>query len=305
MQQEKNKAFNIFVLVVGILLFMAIFMIEGPLALAPSYNGVFGQILVLISTLIVVTNGKRGFIVSIILNGLSMLSALMAILRTHRPGALPGVITPLCTILTMALIFVYIDRSRKMHAELNENYEQMIEQNRVMKEKDDALTYLAYYDRMTTLPNKQRFMDMLGERMAQRAPFTIVHGDVDDFKRINDAYGHKAGDDVIRTYAERLEKYCGSRYTVARTGGDEFGILLDGNVTEADILNIIGQVSQLFSDPVMVSGEPVSVTLSFGVAAHPRDGADPETLLDCADAAVYSAKVGGKNRTCFFSQPTA
>ncbi|MBQ8928128.1 MAG: GGDEF domain-containing protein [Oscillospiraceae bacterium] len=305
MNQEKNKGFNIFILVVGIILYLAVFLIQGPLSLAPSFNGVFGQILVLISTVIVVTNGKRGFIAALILNGLTTLSALMSTLRSQNMGALPGIITPIATILTVTIIFVYIDRSRKMHAELNESYEQMIEQNRVMKEKDDALTYLAYYDRMTTLPNKQRFLDDLGDRVAQRAPFTVITADVDDFKRINDAYGHKAGDDVIRTYAERIDKYSGSRYTVARTGGDEFGIILDGTPTEADILNIIEQLRALFGEPVMVNGEPVSVNMCYGVAAHPRDGADPELLLDCADAAIYSAKLGGKNRTCFYSQPTA
>lgn len=303
--KKENKVLNIVLLIVFINVFLMLFGAQRMLTMRGlgEFNGVVAQFEVLVSTALVLTNRKRGFITAIILNAFNALFILVTqVLIKKELGPMPAVIVSLVTIILMVLIYSFMVREQKTHEELTESYNQLIENNRIMQEKDDALTYLAYYDRATGLPNRAYFIDKIADYMEASAPFVLIYMDADNFKEINDNFGHQVGDELIKIYAERLEKYCGERITCALIEGDQFAILLDGRYTEADVLNRIEQLRMLFAEPANAGGNSFSITMSYGICSYPNDARTPDVLMNVADTALYNAKIAGKNRPVIFSQ---
>lgn len=265
-------------------------------------NGIFSQLQVLAAIVMVLFDRKRGFIVAVVLEAFVALNLLRTVLFNHNYTPLPGFFTALVSLLIITIIYISLKRNQKLHDEVTENYEQLIEKNRTIEEKDRSLTKLAYYDRMTGLPNRAFFADKLKEYIDRTVPFAVIYMDADNFKQINDNFGHQTGDELIKIYSDRFEKYCGDKYTAAKVGGDEFGMILEGRFSEADIMNIIEQLRSLFAEPATVNGTQFSITMSYGICGFPNDGSSAEALITAADTALYNAKVGGKNRPCIFSQ---
>lgn len=307
--KEKNKGRNIAIMVICILVYLFVYMLMGPLRRTPQlaflsdYMGVLSAFLVLITTTLVTTNGKRGYIASAILCSLSISSAASSVLRSHTVTGLPGVFTPIVNMVAMTVILTFLTTNRKQTQELSEQYEQIMDSNRLMQEKDEALKTLAYKDEMTDMYNAVYFNEQMEILLNQNMPFKIIYMDLDNFKNVNDTFGPEVGDSVLKSYASRISKYCGENYLCARTGGDDFGILLTGEPTQADVLNLVEQIRRIFAEPLTVQGANISLTASYGVAGSPNDGKTTDILLDNAIMAVYNAKASGKDRPCFFSQP--
>ena len=314
---EKKKTGNIVATIIGIIVYVLVFIVIGRITrmvssgefsteqirLVNSFNGVFSQIQVLSIVVMVVMDRKRGFIVGMILQGVGLLNVLIVqLLIAHNVMSLPGAVTGIVSIIIYVIIYTSMEKNRKLHDEVTAKYQELIEKNRTIEEKDQTLTYLAYYDRMTGLPNRAFFTDKLQEYMDAGKKLAIIYMDADNFKQINDNFGHQTGDELIKVYAERFERYCADKYTCAKVGGDEFGMILEGSYTEADILNIVEQLRALFGEPVNMAGGQFSITMSYGICGFPNDGSTPEALIVAADTALYNAKLGGKNRPCFFSQ---
>ncbi len=302
-EKEKNKTVHIVVLVICAVFYLIIFLAMGPLKVdaLSAYMGVLSSLLVVLNTIMVMTNRKRGFIVACILSFMSIMSAATSVLRSHSPTGLPGIFTPMINIVTMSIILTYLNISAKQSHELSQQYEKVMDANRVMHEKDEAIRAIAYTDALTGMYNMRYFREKIDEAIGLQMPFSIIYVDIDNFKGINDTFGPKTGDAALKIYAERVTAYCGRRYLCARINGDEFGILMSGEQTEADVLNIIEQLRTLFGKQITAQMTTLAVTASFGVVSHPRDGGDAETLLDNAVMAVYNAKANGKDRPCFFS----
>lgn len=169
-----------------------------------------------------------------------------------------------------------------------------------LKNHARELDRAANYDDLTGLPNRQ----LLEERLRSACNHAERHGrrlsvcclDLDGFKVVNNRLGQDAGDQVLRTLAERLTHTLRSGDTVARVGGDEFILLLqsdDSNAVYHRILSVIGE-------PIAVGGEQVTLTASLGATRYPEDQADAEGLIRHADQAMYSAKEKGRNQFHFF-----
>jgi diguanylate cyclase (GGDEF)-like protein len=124
--------------------------------------------------------------------------------------------------------------------------------------------------------------------------FDVAFVDVDDFKNVNDQFGHAGGDELLIAVARRLVNEVRPRDVVARVGGDEFAILLR-DVGDANALNVVAQRLLLaLSTPYNIAGQTISVTASIGIA-RATDSRDAEHLLAAADVAMYGAKRNGKN----------
>jgi len=300
--KEKNKALHIAILVIGIIAYLVLFMFMGPWKnkLPDAYMGVLSEIQVIIATILVTTNRKRGFITACALAVLSLVSAGMAVLR-GVPTAITGVLIAIIIIATMGIIYGYLSTSENQREEITKQYEQIMDSNRIIQEQNDSLKAITYTDQLTGLPNRRYFQEQMEDAIKLQMPFTIIYIDMDNFKVINDQLGPKTGDAALIAYSERVSGYCGRKHKFARVAGDEFAILLAGEQTEADVLNIIEQLRRMFMEPVSALDAQVAVTASYGIAACPRDGKDSETLLDCAIMATYNAKANGKDRPCFFS----
>jgi diguanylate cyclase (GGDEF)-like protein len=176
---------------------------------------------------------------------------------------------------------------------------------RELSDKNRALSYQALHDALTGLPNRALVLDR-AERMLARASRDprIVAGalfvDVDDFKHVNDSFGHAAGDLLLQVVGERLTSTVRAQDTVGRLGGDEFVVLVESSVDDAAFDVLAGRMTEALRKPVALEDGrgACSVTASIGVATGRFDSADE--LLRDADLALYSAKASGKDRYALF-----
>jgi diguanylate cyclase len=164
----------------------------------------------------------------------------------------------------------------------------------------NELSRLALFDGLTGVPNRQLLRDRVDQAIFRasriKTGFSIVFVDLDRFKSINDAYGHLAGDTVLKAVAERLVKTVRTTDTVARWGGDELVLVLDGvNPDEARRLRqvMLDQIEK----PIAVGARALQISASFGIAAYPEDGDTMDKLLKVADARMYSDKVARKRES--------
>jgi diguanylate cyclase (GGDEF)-like protein/PAS domain S-box-containing protein len=168
---------------------------------------------------------------------------------------------------------------------------------------------LARYDSLTGLPNRNMFLGELDRSIAravrQGGEFAIFFIDLDRFKTINDTLGHDAGDELLRTMAQRLRQALRKNDLVARLGGDEFVVLLEGASTGADLAALANKLLQVIAEPITIQGLAFLVTGSIGIGCWPVDGEDAATLLKHADAAMYLAKEKGKNKLQFYTAELA
>jgi diguanylate cyclase (GGDEF)-like protein/PAS domain S-box-containing protein len=168
-------------------------------------------------------------------------------------------------------------------------------------EAERKLTVLGQYDSLTGLPNRSLFMDRLKSAAARMerygAAFALMFLDVDGFKEINDTFGHRAGDDLLIQFAQRLIATVRDCDTVARLAGDEFTIILEGlSEPDSDSRRVADKIVASLAGPFVLSGCEVHVTASLGLVVQRNGGFDTAELLARADAAMYAAKRAGKNR---------
>jgi diguanylate cyclase (GGDEF)-like protein/PAS domain S-box-containing protein len=167
------------------------------------------------------------------------------------------------------------------------------------------LKHLAYNDQLTALPNRAWFTERLRDDLALAtetgARVGVMFLDLDRFKDINDTLGHPLGDRLLRMIGDRLSALIGTDGLVARMGGDEF-IILIGNDPSTEQLDALAQrVIAVIDEPLLIDGYEQYVTTSVGIAVHPADGDDADTLIKHADVAMYRAKERGRNTHQFFT----
>ncbi|MES2262255.1 MAG: EAL domain-containing protein [Pseudomonadota bacterium] len=171
------------------------------------------------------------------------------------------------------------------------------------RQRDARLEYLANFDELTSLPNRNLCLQRLTEAL-QRAPghrsIGLLFLDIDRFKYINDSFGHQFGDSLLLQCAVRLQSLQREGDTVARLGGDEFVIVLANMRQPENAAAVALKVLNAFSRPLHVDGHELHVSCSIGVSVSPNDGIEADTLLKHADVAMYRAKdLGGNCFQCY------
>jgi diguanylate cyclase (GGDEF)-like protein len=170
---------------------------------------------------------------------------------------------------------------------------------------NEQLRSIALYDTLTGLPNRFLLEDRLRQAALyadrNRTSFSLMFVDLDDFKPVNDTYGHAAGDELLKQVGRRLQE-CRRRHdTVARTGGDEFVIVL-GDVGDTQGASVIGEkILEELAKPILVAGNMLEISCSIGISMYPTDGKDIATLTANADVAMYHAKKSGKHAFRLFA----
>ncbi len=165
---------------------------------------------------------------------------------------------------------------------------------------------LAHYDSLTKLPNRQLFWNLLEQNCSQQPAFYLLYLDIDNFKFINESYGHAEGDELLITIAQRLQKMLKKEDIICRVGGDEFVILLR-NIKEEDAkkhcLAIAQRILRKINEPYEVRHKDrIITTASIGIVHFPTDATDPDLLMKYSDLAAYNAKLTGKSNIKFYSQ---
>lgn len=186
------------------------------------------------------------------------------------------------------------------------------------KRAEDQIRFLAYYDGLTNLPNRSLFMERMNRVLEtarrQQGNFGTLFLDLDRFKRINDTLGHRIGDRLLVEVAQRLQKCLRSSdtvargdplhagQTVARLGGDEFTLLITDIARGEDGARVARRVLEAVGQPFRIDQHEFHISASIGISLYPHDGADMETLLKNADAAMYHAKEAGGGRYQFYNK---
>lgn len=185
-------------------------------------------------------------------------------------------------------------------------FEGTVEDITERKAYEERIRHQATHDALTGLPNRSLFFDRLELAIARAKRFehliAVAYVDLDQFKMINDSLGHDAGDELLKTVAERLHHCLREGDTVARHGGDEFVLILSEQHEKDGIRKLLERVLSSVGQPYERKGRSYSIGASCGVAIFPDDGADAETLLSNADAAMYRAKQIGRNNVTFYSR---
>jgi diguanylate cyclase (GGDEF)-like protein/PAS domain S-box-containing protein len=163
-----------------------------------------------------------------------------------------------------------------------------------IKETEERLRYLATHDTLTDLPNRVLFYDRLSHALAsaQRTQgwVAVMLLDLDNFKVVNDTFGHMTGDLVLEAVAQRLKSCMRESDTIARLGGDEFTIILEGISSVWDCKRVAQKILDALSSPFSIGKYEFPIKASIGISLYPHDGEDDQILLKCADVAMYAAK---------------
>ncbi len=153
------------------------------------------------------------------------------------------------------------------------------------------IEYQATHDRLTGLPNRLWFRNLLDERIQQSPkPFALILADLDQFKEINDTLGHELGDQLLTELGQRLSEHLPIGSALARLGGDEFALLVENPGSAGDLANFSASLRHSLSRPVECGGVRLAVQVSLGASLFPEHGADASSLLRRADVALYHAK---------------
>ncbi|MEQ9395984.1 putative bifunctional diguanylate cyclase/phosphodiesterase [Haliea sp.] len=202
-------------------------------------------------------------------------------------------------------------------AQLSQRNEELNQAVKQVTETKDRLRQMAYFDSLTSLPNRRLFTEQLDLllRLTKRnnEMLALLFLDLDNFKRVNDSLGHSAGDTLLREVADRLASCVResdvvahfvdseSRIDVSRLGGDEFTVVLN-QVENAEAVSRVAQrLLTALLEPVEIDGHELVITPSIGIALAPNDADDLEGLLKAADTAMFHAKARGKNTFVFYT----
>lgn len=169
---------------------------------------------------------------------------------------------------------------------------------------EQQIRYLANHDALTSLPNRRLLEDRMTQamEMARRNgnQIAVLFLDLDHFKPVNDRYGHRVGDLLLQAVAARLRSLLRAVDTISRVGGDEFVIVLPEMQSTTAACETAQRVLSAMAQPYVIEGHSMTVTPSIGISLYSTDGADAETLLTAADAAMYYAKEMGRGNFQLF-----
>jgi diguanylate cyclase (GGDEF)-like protein len=171
------------------------------------------------------------------------------------------------------------------------------------RESEVKIEYMAHHDSLTGLANRVLLNDRLELALGrvQREEMVAVHHlDLDQFKAVNDTFGHPCGDRLLRIVAERLCGLTGEADTISRMGGDEFVIVQTAIADPADATSLAQRVIEELSEPYDIDGQQAVIGVSIGISVGPGDGSSPDKLLRNADLALYRAKSDGRGTFRFF-----
>lgn len=192
-----------------------------------------------------------------------------------------------------------------VHEELSATEEELRTQLEELRTKEEKIHNMAFYDSLTKLPNRVLFMDKLNEAidksLADNFRGALFLLDLDEFKKINDTFGHQNGDKLLVIVSDKLKKLMEDYGMVCRFGGDEFLVLIPEIKDSINIVEILDKIMDIFNKQIVFNEISNYITASIGIAFFPYDGRNADVILKNADTAMYKAKESGRNQYCFFN----
>jgi len=177
------------------------------------------------------------------------------------------------------------------------------------KHSEDLIRHQASFDALTDLPNRRMFVDRLRTEILRAGSkdrtVTLLFIDLDHFKKVNDSLGHVVGDELLIVAAARIRHRVGDSVLVARLGGDEFVVLIPDVEDVSHPARLAQDIAEAMAVPFQLLGHVAYVSASIGIASYPSDADGPDSLVKCADQAMYAAKETGRNGFQFYSAELA
>lgn len=240
-----------------------------------NFNGVFMACQFGVCLVMVWTNQKIGTCIALVLMLVSCLSTVRAVVVLHRLLALPGI----CNTIVYVVCLVLLNRQFRI------------------REKE------AIVDFLTGLLNRRGLFRLMQRNVDNNKKFHVIYLDLENFKFVNDNYGHQFGDHLLRIVSERMVSVIGERGTVARTGGDEFVIVLDAKEDAEEVANeVLHSIRKKITDVLNGSTVEYYISAYAGVVSYPKDATVIEELLKCADLAMYEAIKNKQTTACIFTK---
>lgn len=186
------------------------------------------------------------------------------------------------------------------------NYVALFSDITKIKNSNAKIEFLAHHDPLTKLPNrlllKARLIKSIEKAHELKQRIAVFFIDIDNFKLINDTYGHSIGDNIINLVANRLHKNIRKNDTISRIGGDEFIVVIEDIMEDKDIEKIAKKIVNDFKEPIKMQEYIFDITVSVGISVFPNNGLNEEDLIKHADTAMYSAKNAGRNQYQFYKE---
>lgn len=203
-----------------------------------------------------------------------------------------------CILMNIILSIIYGQKSLIQH--------EVTEKTAALQQAMLDLEKMAHFDSLTDIPNRRSFQKYLSSAIARSSRnhslMAVCLLDLDDFKQINDSWGHQHGDALLQMIPRVLAPALRESDYIARLGGDEFGLILEDVHSAAQVSHIIERLVEKLNKPIEIFQKNLNISLSIGIALYPNVGTTPDELLKHADIAMYRAKRGGKSTYQFFNE---
>lgn len=218
--------------------------------------------------------------------------------KTLQQLLLIGVITTIIVALfSYSLSRLIANRFKKFEKRINYDFENL-------QHTKDQLEYMANHDELTGLPNRSLLHQHIAEGIERSAEqccqLAVMFVDLDDFKKVNDLYGHSAGDRLLSEIGKKFDAFLGPNDYVARFGGDEFIFCFSNLKNLSETESKVEQIKNVFKQQFVIDGKVLFASCSIGVSMYPSDGDDPEELISKADIVLYKSKARQKGDVLFF-----
>ncbi len=214
-------------------------------------------------------------------------------------GVAPEARTPLLILCSLVFFCAVVRQTQQLR-----DRDRLLTAERAVAEGQAQLQHLAHHDPLTGLPNRvllrDRVTQVLATALRRQEKVALMFIDLDQFKEVNDTLGHATGDALLCHVANEFLKVLREQDTVCRQGGDEFAIVLTDVDTVASVSQAVERVMTLSNRRAAINGHELPMSMSVGIAMFPEDGTDFESLMQCADTAMYRAKASGRNAYRFY-----
>ena len=243
-----------------------------------SFSGVATVLMMIDAIFMINIDTRKGFILSEIILTVQFISVFQNVFLHSKIESIPGVFMTAGIIGLMFMQYRYLNK---------------------MQDDERRLYELSVTDPLTGLYNRRNVREYIDKKIEDNEPFNLLFIDFDNFKGINDTFGHAYGDEILRETAKRWRGISDNDIYIARTGGDEFAMVI-ANKGDTESMEYAHRCLNVLSEKITVDGADFFATGSAGIARFPQDSIKTEELVKYADAAMYKAKRMGKNQLCLF-----